>query len=110
MTMVLCNEQNHRLNNNELQLQIKYFEDVPQFHLCAQCSWFVSINFQPVIPYFKVISNENFLYLVPKQSFLSTLRQWLFTPSNLQMPFSSVIKPKPLELFAQNTSRVFLSV
>ncbi len=47
---------------------------------------------------------------VSKQSSLSRLRQWLLTPSNLQMPFSNVMNPKPTEFFAQNTYCILLSL
>ncbi len=46
---------------------------------------------------------------VSKQSSLSGTRQWLFTPLNLQMPFSNgAMNPKQPEFFAQNTYCVLL--
>ena len=90
-----------------------YFEDLPQFRICSQCSWSFQQNFRLLSQYnsYSIFQGDfEFKYpiFVSKQFSLSRLRQWLFTPSNSQMAFSNDMNPKPTEFFAQNTYGILL--
>ena len=92
-----------------------YFEDLPQFRICSQCSWSFQQNFRLLSQYnsYSIFQGDfecKYPIFLSKQSSLSRLRQWLFTPSNLQMPLSNDMNPKQKEFFAQNTYRVLLSL
>ena len=69
-----------------------YFDNLPQFRICSQGSWSFQQNFRLLSQYnsYSIFQGDfecKYPIFVSKQSSLSRLRQWLFTPSNLQMPF-----------------------